>query len=59
MSAAVLEHGTVARLTEKFGWLADFQGDLKVWQGWYRVAARTEELPPYYYSLDLLIPCWA
>jgi hypothetical protein len=41
---AVLEHGTVKRLKEKFGWLSDFQEDLKVWNGWYRVAARTEEV---------------
>jgi hypothetical protein len=41
---AVLEHGTAERLTEKFGWLLDFEEDLKVWNGWYRVAARTEEV---------------
>jgi hypothetical protein len=42
--AGVLEHGTAERLTEKFGWLSDFESELKVWQGWYRVAARTEEV---------------
>jgi hypothetical protein len=41
---AVLEHGTRERLTEKFGWLSDFESELKVWNGWYRVAARTEEV---------------
>lgn len=42
--AALLEHGTVERLREKFGWLSDFEADLRVWNGWYRVAARTEEV---------------
>jgi hypothetical protein len=39
---ALLEHGDVARLEDKMGWLLGFAEDLQLWRQWYQVAARTE-----------------
>jgi hypothetical protein len=41
---ALLEHGAPEKLRQKMGWLLGFEADLHLWQGWYRVAARTEEV---------------
>jgi hypothetical protein len=40
---ALLEHGDVARLQEKFGWLLDFGPELQEWRRCYLVAARAEQ----------------
>ena len=42
--AALLEHGQPEKLRQKMGWLLGFGAELRLWQGWYRVAARTEEV---------------
>ena len=42
--AALLEHGEPERLRQKMGWLLGFEAELRLWQRWYRVAARTEEV---------------
>jgi len=39
----LLEHGSVARLEEKFGWLLDFGPQLQQWRHCYLVAARAEQ----------------
>jgi hypothetical protein len=41
--AALLEHGDVARLEEKFGWLLGYGCELQEWQRCYLVAARAEQ----------------
>jgi hypothetical protein len=40
----LLEQGDVGRLEEKMGWLQSFDAELEIWQRWYRVAARTEQV---------------
>jgi hypothetical protein len=42
--AALLEHGSPEKLRQKMGWLLGFGAELHRWRGWYRVAARTEEV---------------
>lgn len=41
---ALLEHGCAEKLRQKMGWLLGFGADLRLWQSWYLVAARTEEV---------------
>jgi hypothetical protein len=41
--AALREHGDMARLEEKLGWLSGFTAELGLWRQWYRVAARAEQ----------------
>jgi hypothetical protein len=41
---ALLEHGSAARLLEKFGWLLDFGAEVRLWGECYRVAALTEQV---------------
>jgi hypothetical protein len=41
---ALLEHGDVARLEEKLGWLLGFAEELKLWRQYYQVAAQTEQV---------------
>jgi hypothetical protein len=42
--AALLEHGDVDRLEEKFGWLLGFGAELQEWRHCYLVAARAEQV---------------